>query len=185
MTYVSTEDAAATAAKVEAAGGTVLAPPMPVLSEGTMAIFSDPSGAAFGVWQPARFTGADIYNQPGAYTWSELQARGIETAKPFYAAVFGWDAHVHEGEVPYTEWQVNGRSIGGGMDMNDVPDFPSNVPPNWLVYFFVADCAASAATAREAGGQVLAEPRDTPQGPFAVLSDPQGAVFAVISPPQG
>ncbi len=185
MTYVSTEDAAATAARVEASGGKTIAPPMEVLGEGSMAVFSDPSGAVFGVWQPARFKGAEIYNQPGAYTWSELQVRGIDAAKPFYGAVFGWDAHVNPGEVPYTEWMLNGRSIGGGMDMNDIPDFPSNVPPNWLVYFSVADCAAGVSAAREAGGQVLAEPRDTPQGPFAVLSDPQGAVFAIISPPKG
>ena len=82
MTYVSTEDAAATAARVEASGGKTIAPPMEVLGEGSMAVFSDPSGAVFGVWQPARFKGAEIYNQPGAYTWSELQVRGIDAAKP-------------------------------------------------------------------------------------------------------
>ena len=59
-------------------------------------------------------------------------------ARPFYRQVFGWDARTSgEGEQAYTEWLLNGRSIGGMVDMTGrVPDA---VPPHWLTYFSVAD----------------------------------------------
>ena len=51
-TYVWVENADETAAKVRAAGGTVLAEPFDVGDAGRMAVFADPEGAAFCVWQP-------------------------------------------------------------------------------------------------------------------------------------
>jgi predicted enzyme related to lactoylglutathione lyase len=58
--------------------------------------------------------------------------------------------------------------------------YPSQVPPFWLVYFAVADCDAIASKAQELGGRVMVPPMDIPQGRFAILSDPQGATFGVI-----
>jgi predicted enzyme related to lactoylglutathione lyase len=56
----------------------------------------------------------------------------------------------------------------------------ANVPPNWLVYFAVADTDAAVAKAQELGAKVMMGKQDSPAGPFAVLMDPQGAAFAVI-----
>src|ERR1700730_7060448 len=58
-TYISTASAEETAKKVTQAGGTVMAPPMQVMDQGTMAVFVDPTGAAFAVWQPDTFAGAE------------------------------------------------------------------------------------------------------------------------------
>ena len=184
-TYVATEDAAATTEKVKQAGGSVLMGPMEVMDAGSMAILADPTGAVLGLWQAKEQKGAEVVNEPGAFSWSELNTRNLEATKSFYENVFGWKPHTHEGEMPYTEWQLDGRSIAGGLDMNNVPMIPAEVPPHWLTYFTVEDCDATVATAREAVGNVNAEPMDIDQGRFAVLSDPQGAVFAVISAPKG
>ncbi len=62
--YVTVDDADATAAKVREAGGTVIAEPMDVMDLGRMAIFMDPTGAAFGIWQPATMKGAELVNEP-------------------------------------------------------------------------------------------------------------------------
>src|ERR1700710_1792194 len=58
-TYVSVEDATATLAKVAEAGGKVIAQPMDVAGLGTMAVFTDPTGAVCGIWQAGTFAGAE------------------------------------------------------------------------------------------------------------------------------
>ena len=82
-TYVSTGDANATAAKVRAAGGTVAMEPMQVMDAGSMAVFQDPTGAFFAVWQPGSHKGAELFNKPGSLTWNELSTRDIGAAKSF------------------------------------------------------------------------------------------------------
>jgi uncharacterized protein len=178
-TYVSVEDAAATAARAVEAGGKVLMEPMDVLDQGRMAILQDPTGAVVALWQPREHKGAEVYNEVGAMCWNELSTRDVPAATRFYASVFGWGAKTSgEGAEAYTEWQLDGRTVGGMMAMR--PEVPASVPPHWLTYFAVADCAGTVEKAREHGGQVMVPPMTIPQGTFAVLADPQGAAFAVI-----
>jgi len=179
-TYISTTSAEETAKKVTAAGGQVIAPPMQVAEEGTMAVFLDPTGAAFGVWQPNQMTGAELVNTPNSLTWNELATRDMSAAKAFYTSVFPWTAHANpmpDGSE-YVEWQIDGKSIGGGMQMG--PQMPAQVPPHWLVYFAVASTDNTLQRAQELGAKVMMPAMDIPQGRFAVLTDPQGAAFAVI-----
>lgn len=178
-TYVTVEDADATTAKVTDAGGTVLVAPMDVLDVGRMAVYMDPTGAAIAVWQPRAHQGAELANEPGTFTWNELQTRDTEAAKAFYRAVFGWDAHTSEGAtMVYTEWKRGNDSVGGMLNMP--AEVPPQIPANWLVYFAVEDCDAAVAKATGLGATTLMPPMDVEPGRFAVLSDPTGAVFAVI-----
>jgi uncharacterized protein len=178
-TYVATEDAGATAGKVRENGGQVVMEAFDVLGAGRMAVFVDPAGAYFSVWQPLRHAGAGVVNEPGALCWNELATRDVDAAKAFYEPVFGWQGETNEyGSTTYTEWKLGGRTIGGMIQMND--GWPADVPPHWMVYFAVADADASAARAQELGGTVAVPPTDTPAGRFAVLNDPQGAVFSII-----
>ena len=57
-TYIAVENADAIVAKVEAAGGTSLLAPFDVGEAGRMAVFADPEGAAFRVWQAGEASGA-------------------------------------------------------------------------------------------------------------------------------
>jgi predicted enzyme related to lactoylglutathione lyase len=176
-TYVRTADAAATAAKVREAGGEVVVEPMQVMTAGSMAILKDPTGAYFGVWQNGDHTGAELFNAPGALTWNELGTRDTEAAKRFYGAVFGWTA---KGDN-YIEWQLDGKTIGGCNDMN-AQQMPDSIPAHWLVYFAVPSTDDAAEKVKELGGTVNMPPMDIPgMGRFAVVADPQGAVFAVFS----
>ncbi len=181
-TYVSVGDAAATAAAVTDAGGTVLAEPMEVMDLGTMAIFADSAGAVFGVWQPGSFVGAGLVNDPGALAWNELNSRDLAGAKEFYGAVFGWSFRDDDmGEAgTYTTISLGENMVGGILDMNSrgVPDV---VPPHWQVYFGVEDTDAALETAKRSGGGVMVEPMEVPAGRFAILTDPHGASFAAIS----
>ncbi len=180
MVYIGTNDAANLAQKVQAAGGRVIAPPFDVGDQGRMAVFQDPSGAFISAWQPTTMRGFQT-NAPDTFGWAELNARGIDKAIPFYNAVFGW-AHktsaMGEGAPPYTEFQLGGDSIAGGMEMN--PMVPAQVPSYWMVYFSVEDVESSFRKAIEAGAQEMLAPQEFPGGRFAILSDPQGAAFGLL-----
>ncbi len=181
-TYVAVADADASASKVEDAGGNVMAPPFDVMEAGRMSVCADPSGAVFCLWQGKSVPGAMIVNEPGAFTWNELLSPDVEGKEAaFYQAVFGWEANTQEmGPMRYTEFRLNGAPVAGGMK----PPM-DGIPPNWGVYFQVTDTDQTVETATARGASVLNPPTDIPPGRFAVLMDPQGAPFNVITPTAG
>jgi uncharacterized protein len=183
LTYICTADADSTASRVREAGGSVIVEPMTVLDYGTMAVFADPTGAAFGIWQPGTNIGADVMREPGAVAWNELNTRDPEPAKAFYGSVFGWkfDEQEFEGAGTYTTISVGeGEAFGGVSEISD--RMPAEVPAHWLVYFAVEDAEGAVATAEEKGGEKLLSMDITGVGQIAVLRDPWGATFAVIQP---
>jgi predicted enzyme related to lactoylglutathione lyase len=54
--------------------------------------------------------------------------------------------------------------------------------PHWRTYFAVTDTDRAAGRATELGGAVGAPPFDTAFGRVAVLSDPAGGHFSVVTP---
>jgi len=180
-TYVSVEDAAATTEAIKSNGGNVIVEPMDVMGLGTMAVFSDPGGAVFGLWQPGTFAGAELANEPGAFAWNELGTRDMAGAKDFYGAVFGWS--YEDMESPrvgtYTAWKLGEAMVGGMLDI-DKAGLPPEIPAHWLVYFAVVDADAAVEKAKAGGGSVRMEPIDIPQGRFAIVADQFGAVFGVM-----
>jgi predicted enzyme related to lactoylglutathione lyase len=192
MTHISVESAEEAARKAIDAGGRVVIEPSESFDAGRMAILADPSGASFGVWQPGAHGGAQLVNEPGAWTWSGLTTGDPEVCKTFYAAVFGW------GTAAFGEslmWRVQGyvggqpeqpvaRDVVAGM----VPmssDRPEGAQAHWGVDFWVEDADAIADSATRLGGRIISRPLDTAVGRTAVLADPQGAEFSVsrIGPP--
>ena len=180
-TYVNVDNADDVAAKAKAAGGTVILEPMDVMDLGRVAIFSDPIGAVISAWQPINHIGAQIVNEPNSYSWSELITTDTEKSKEFYGAVFGWGSETHGegGPMPYTEWKIGDRSVGGMMPKP--PMMPAEVPPHWGVYFSVDNTEAAMDRIKELGGQVIMGPMDVEPGRLAVVQDPQGAVFNIIT----
>ena len=184
-TYLASDDADATAAKVREAAGTLLLEPFAVYDSGRMAVAQDPTGAVFGIWQAGDHAGAQLANEPGSFTWNECQTSDVETAAAFYRAVFGYEIEaVPMGEgTTYRVLKVGERSVGGMLDLT--PEM-GEVPPNWATAFAVADTDATCARTEELGGSVLVPPMDIQQiGRFAVLQDPVGAVFQVLANPPG
>jgi len=197
-TYVWTTSADEIAAKVRDAGGTVVIEPMDVLDAGRMATFTDPEGAAFGVWQPAEHRGAEVVNEHGGVNFNDLNTRDPEAAKAFYGAVFGWKALAMEGG--FEMWTLPGygdfleelnpgtkernRELGGPEGFEDVvasiaplPDDQPDVPAHWGITFAVDDADRAAEQAAELGGTVVMSPTDMPWVRMTVITDPQGATF--------
>jgi uncharacterized protein len=196
-TYIWVEDADQTAAKVREAGGTVLSEPMDVFDSGRMAVFADPSGAVFAVWQPKEHRGSKVVNEHGSVNFNVLNTRDPEGAARFYGAVFGWEV-LDGGGSPMWALPAYGdfleqRTPGMRKNMADMgapprfeevvaamsplADDQPDTPPHWAITFAVDDADAAAATASELGGEVLVAPFDAPWVRMTILRDPQGAVF--------
>ncbi|HKC19188.1 MAG TPA: VOC family protein [Candidatus Dormibacteraeota bacterium] len=185
MVYIGTKDANAVAKKIEAEGGKTIAPPFDVLQSGKMAVFQDPTGAFVSVWQPNQMYGFETMRKPNSYSWVELNARGFDAAAKFYEKVFGWGekrSPMGEGMGDYTEFKLGDESIAGGMEMN--PMVPKEVPSYWMVYFGVANVDKTFEKAVQLGGREMVPPQDFPGGRFALVSDPQGAMFGLMSSDQ-
>jgi predicted enzyme related to lactoylglutathione lyase len=179
-TYVKSNDCDATVARAVELGAQVIVEPMDVLDAGRMAVFADPLGAVISVWTPNQHPGAQLVNEPGTWSWSELVTADVDASKEFYGAVFGWGSETHgEGPGAYTEWKVGDRSIGGMMPKP--PMMPAEVPPHWAVYFSVADVDVAVERVRELGGSTIMPPFEVEPGRMAVVADPGGAPFNVIT----
>jgi predicted enzyme related to lactoylglutathione lyase len=180
MTYLAADDADAVAAKIKGAGGQVLMGPMDVMDLGRMAVATDTTGGAFGIWQARKHTGAQVANEPSAITWNEQMSHDFEAAKKFYGAVFGYEFGDMSSEgFAYTTLNLDGRPVGG---LGGYPQgVPAGVPGSWTVYFGVADTDAATATATSIGGTVEHQPTDTPYGRMAMLADDQGARYSIMS----
>ena len=78
-----------------------------------MAVFADPTGAAFAVWQPAKMKGAELVNKPNSMGWNELATRDMGAATAFYTKVFPWTTKTNDmpGGGQYTEWLIDGRTL--------------------------------------------------------------------------
>jgi predicted enzyme related to lactoylglutathione lyase len=197
-TYIWVESADAAAAKVLDAGGRVVMEPFDVMDAGRMAVFTDPEGAAFCVWQAKQHKGAGIVNEHGALNFNGLNTRDVEAARSFYGSVFGWETLDLGGGAEM--WRLPGygdfleqsnpglRELvaqSGGPEgfedvvaaINPIADDQPEVPAHWSVTFGVDDADAIAQRATELGGQVVVPPFDAPWVRMAVIADPQGATF--------
>ncbi len=196
-TYVSVASADETASQVRAAGGSVVKEPFDVMGAGRMAVFTDPEGATFCVWQAKEFKGARVVNDPGSLNFNGLNTRDVERAKSFYGSVFGWDTLSAGGAEMWTmpgygddleradpDLRKRVAEVGGPAGFEDVvasinpiADDKPDVAAHWSVTFAVADADAVAEKAAELGGTVAVPPFDAPWVRMTVITDPQGATF--------
>jgi hypothetical protein len=174
---VSVESADASVERAGELGGAAHAPAFDVMEAGRMGVIQDPQGAYFMVWEPRQHFGAALVNEPGAVVWNELNATDAEGAAPFYRGLFGWTIEPFEGSPePYLSIK-NGESNNGGIR----GAAQAGAPAHWLVYFGAADVEESIAAVERLGGSKLAGPIDIQIAKIAVVSDPQGAVFALYA----
>lgn len=180
QSYLHVDDVDAAARKAAGLGAAILMPPDDVPGVGRMSMLRDPVGATLalvhGLNPPA---GVRAEHGVGSFAWNELVTKQPEKATDFYTGFLDWTAKTTDaGDHGYTEWLLQGEPVGG---MLHVPGEWSEIPPHWMGYVRVADCDATVGRTRERGGTVLKEPEDIPGvGRFAVLQDPQGAVFSII-----
>ncbi len=177
--YVDVADADEVVKKAQNAGGTVLAPAFDVYDFGRMAVLRDPTGAVFSVWQAKAHSGAGITGVDGTLCWVDLSTSDVDRAKQFYSDVFGWQITPGEHDTSGYLHIKNGSEFIGGIPPAAYRN--PETPPHWLAYIQVSDCDASAAKAKQLGANVFVPPMSMENvGRWAVLADPQGAVFSIF-----
>jgi uncharacterized protein len=179
ITQVRVDDVDALAQRVENAGGTVVAGPMDVPPVGRLVVLEDTQGAALAAFEPTGRTGAQLVNEPGAWSMSALATPDPGAAAPFYRSVFGWEAEEWQG---ITLFRLPGYV--GGEPHQPVPRdvvavaIPGDGPPQWTLDFWTDDAERVAAVAAARGGTVLTPPHDAASFVTTVVADPAGAVFS-------
>lgn len=119
----------------------------------------------------------------GRFIWHELLTNDVEAATAFYAGIAGWGTTVweHEG-MKYDMFTLGEMPCAGAWKLTDEL-ITAGVPPHWVPYVAVPDVDATAARARELGGEVRMEPHSIPMvGRIAVIVDPQGAQIGLYRP---
>lgn len=180
MVYLRTEDIAATAGKVVAAGGHIMAEPMQVGSLGKMAVITDPTGAVVGLWEADEFPGFTRDAGPGTPPWFEVMTMDFDAAWAFYREAAGWELfYLGENGQPTDEpgdgFRYASTGAAGICEANSF--LPPGTQSYWRIYVEVADLDASVAKLRELGGELIDAPVDTPFGRLATVADPQGATL--------
>jgi predicted enzyme related to lactoylglutathione lyase len=174
--YISVEDAEATAKRAgELGGAAVFREPFDVLDAGRVAAIRDPTGAIVSLWQPRSRIGATLVNDVGALCWNELATTDLDRATAFFGELLGWEYETGEGG--YVSIMNAGRQNGA---MREQSERERDIPPNWLPYFNVDKADEAARRAEDLGARRLISITETHAGRFAVLADPQGAAFALF-----
>jgi uncharacterized protein len=194
-THVCAESAARAAARVEDAGGAVIGAPFDSPGGGGMAVVADPAGAVFCVWEPRERSGAQLVNEPGAWSMSALMTPDPEGATRFYGDVFGWTTDAFDvGGAQVTLWRLPGY-VGGEPEQPVPPDVVATMlpesagggdaPPSWTVDFWIEDLDAALELALERGAGVISGPYEVPGTPLrqGAITDPQGATLSLTQPP--
>ena len=205
-TYFWVDSADEAMSKVRDAGGGVVREPFDFADACRMAIFTDPEGAAFGVWEAKDHKGAQLVNDPGALVFNNLNTRDVEGARSFYRSVFGWQTGPIGGGAEgwtlpgYGDWlerehhpnlRTQMAAAGAPEGFEDVvasivpiADEQAGTAAHWSVTFATDDTDATAAKAAELGGEVIVPPFDAPWSTsiytirVSVIADPQGATFS-------
>ena len=118
----------------------------------------------------------------GRFVWHELLTNDTAGAAAFYPKVVPW--RTAPSSMPgYTIWMAGQNQIGGLMAL---PAEAGSTPPHWLVYVGTPNVDSTCSQAQGLGARIVKPPADIPNvGRFAVLSDPQGATFALFTPGGG
>jgi len=179
---VKVENADATGARVQELGGRAQ-PAFDIGDRLRMAVCFDPNGVEFDIWESKSAAGTRIDSRtPGAPSWFEAIAPGVERAVSFYGALFGWTfASAPIAEQPgesYTTIRRGGRPIGGLLELT--PRM-IGLEPQWASYFTVADADATVATALRLGAiQGFPVRAVAGVGRICALASPQGVMFYVL-----
>lgn len=130
----------------------------------------------------------------GLVWWNELLAPEIDKITEFYATVVGWNVKVVDAEnqtqpatTPnnrYTIFMAGDQEAAGLMKANHPVAMHSGV--GWFTYIQVADVDTAVARAQATGGTILRQPIEMSDGGrIAVVSDPMGNVFGLVTPKKG
>lgn len=118
----------------------------------------------------------------GSFVWCELLTTDTTAAGAFYKKVVGWKTAPWPNDSSYTTFVADTRPVAGMMVLPDAAK-QMGAPPNWMMYVGTPDVDGTSMKIAQLGGRVLRQPETIPNaGRYAVVADPQGAVFGIFTP---
>ncbi|MEU7042620.1 VOC family protein [Streptomyces varsoviensis] len=181
--YFAVDDVDAASSRIEVLGGHVVVAGMDAPGVGRFAHATDPTGAAFGMWQAGPFPGFELHGEPGCLYWFELVTSDGKSAADFYGALLGTEVqHMAMPDPPggtYWTLHVAGEPRAGIFQADEA------AAAHWRPYFHVRDVDTALAAALGSGARLLEPAADTPYGRMAGLLDPLNNEFKLASPPAG
>ncbi len=182
MSYTHVADVDATTTAVQSNGGTVYRSGWDIPEVGRIGVYGDPQGAVFSAFTPSTYEAPPSGDEPGTFSWTELNTTDHEAAWTFYSRLFGWQEtekmDMGDSGVYFMFQDPTGATKGGISNMAKFMNFP----PSWIHYVTVRDIEATVGRINQNGGSVMMGPREIPGGDLiAHCVDPQGAAFAIFA----
>jgi predicted enzyme related to lactoylglutathione lyase len=114
----------------------------------------------------------------GRFVWFELVTPNVDDGVAFWTEVTGLGVT----EMPMGPVGTNKMfTRDGKTQAGAAPPQMPGVPPHWLSYVSVDSVDDKHAAVGEHGGRSIVPPTDIPNiGRFAIVADPEGAVFALF-----
>jgi uncharacterized protein len=124
-------------------------------------------------------------HHPGKMVWADLVTPDLAAAEKFYGTLFGWTFRsIHAGNSDYAVAMLDGRPLAGLLEKAVASG--SRHQSAWLTFLAANDVDGIKRSALAHGAKVVAADRSYPQrGEQCVLSDPEGAVFALLASSSG
>jgi predicted enzyme related to lactoylglutathione lyase len=114
----------------------------------------------------------------GQFVWYELMTPNVDAARKFYAPLANWGTQPFD--KSYTLWTTGGAPFAGLQPLGP-KEREQGIPPHWMPYLETSNIADTVRLASSLGAKMMVPPTDIPNvGTFAVIQDPQGAVFGVL-----
>jgi predicted enzyme related to lactoylglutathione lyase len=117
----------------------------------------------------------------GSFSWADLTVDNAEEIKDFYASVVGYSfTEVDMGG--YSDYCMNSPEDGHTKSgICHAKGGNKDLPPMWLIYFYVANLDESLEKLISLGGQIITGPKSYGEDArYAVIKDPAGACCALF-----
>lgn len=125
-------------------------------------------------------------NPVGSFIWYELMTTDADAAAEFYGNVIGWKIGGRtESDPSGKDYRMIGRSDGGfeGGVLALTADMQAHgTRPTWLGYLYVQDVDAAVSAITADGGKLHMPAIQLPVGKIALVTDPLGTAFYVMTP---
>jgi hypothetical protein len=179
LSYCSVSDVDAALTTATKLGGKIMSPAVDVPNVGRFAVVIDAQGAALAPMKPTEQR-AELEGPPpnGSFCWDELLTSDPASALAFYKGVYGFTS-ADKDMGPMGTYHVLNR--GERMTAGIMKTQMQGQPSAWLSYIAVDDVDAKAKRAQALHGKLIVPAADIPGiGRFAVVTDAQGAAFALF-----
>lgn len=178
--YLRVDNVDATTKAAVSNGGKLVVPPTDI-PPGRFSVVTSPSGAMVSLFKEADDSATNAPAGPGSIHWTELHSTNLDADLKWLGETLG----VTSQKMPmpngdYFILNTEDGTLGGAMAQQQ-----AGAPAFWLSWVQVDDVDETVKRVTRYGGKVLSPLMDVKEvGRMAVVADPTGGSFGVITPPR-